>query len=70
MESKKAKLLKEIYRDAMDKVDEIKEEAKLLFSQITKADLQDKKMSAKLYNEALLEANDHLHLIIKKFKKN
>jgi len=67
---KKAKLLKDIFHDASDKVNEIKEEAKMLFSQITKSNLPDKKMVSKLYNEALLEANDHLHLIIKKFKKN
>jgi hypothetical protein len=66
----KNKLLKQLRLDALDKVDERREVTRILLGQIAKADVKDQQQKAKLYNEALLELNDHLHLVINQFKKN
>lgn len=55
------------YHDALDKVTETKETARLLLKLISKS--KNPKKMVKLYNEALLEVNDHLHVIINNFKK-
>ncbi len=55
------------YREALDKVAETKETARLLLKLISKS--KNPKKMVKLYNEALLEVNDHLHVIINNFKK-
>jgi hypothetical protein len=63
-------LLKTLHMDTLDKVEERREVTKDLFRQIARADIKNHKQKSKLYNEALLELNDHLHIIINQFKKN
>lgn len=67
--SSHTKLLKTLHSDTLDKVEERREVTKDLFQQIAKADIKNHKQKSKLYNEALLELNDHLHVIINTFKK-
>ena len=66
----KFKHLKQAHHDVLEKIQEMKEGVKVLLSQIAKFESQKPKKAAKLYNEALLEFNDELHLVINQFKKN
>lgn len=68
--AEKLKHLKQTYHEVLEKVEEARDGVKILFSQIAKFESQKPKKAAMLYNEALLEGNDHLHMIINQFKKN
>ncbi|HRD55071.1 MAG TPA: hypothetical protein PLC42_01610 [Parachlamydiaceae bacterium] len=61
------KKFNEMYHEMLEKVAETKNATKMLLYTIFK--IRDQKKMIRLANEALLEANDHLHVIINRFRK-
>lgn len=66
---KKHMASKEAFHDAWEKIHESKKTAYALLEQISRTKGLDKPAIEKLYNQAILELNDRLHLIISDFKK-
>ena len=64
---KRSKKLKKVYEDTLHKLEELEDSSKILFSQIARSNT--KECSFKLFNQALLEVNDDLHIVVNKFKK-
>lgn len=58
------------YDRALDKIQESKEVATLLFQQISYSHHLNPNQKAILFNQAILELNDRLHHIINKFQKD
>lgn len=66
---KKHMASKEIFHDSWEKVRESKRTTYALLEQIAKTKGLDNQTIEKLFNQAILELNDKLHLIISDFKK-
>lgn len=67
---KKHMAAKEMYHDALEKIQESKKTTHALLEQIAKTKDLESALVEKLFNQAILELNDKLHQIIGDFKKN
>lgn len=66
---KKYILARQAYHDTLDKIRESKKITYALLEQISYTPGLEKQVIEKLFNEAILELNDKLHVLIQNFKK-
>lgn len=67
-EQRKSLALKQIYFEALEKLQEYKEETMHILSRITNTDTLDGNKKEELYNQAILEFKDKMELVVNSFK--
>lgn len=69
-EYRKTLALKQMYLDSLEKLQEYKEETLQILDQIARSNSLDGRMKEELFNQAILELDDKMNLVIHTFKSS